>query len=304
MRIEKVLEYNPDLEIIYNKYREFDIPGWISSDSKGLLSYCRDKNIEDLELALRKKNFVALFVRKDQVETLDSDITFICSDKPHIDFHLFQQYLYEKTDFFAEQVPNKIAPSAKVHPTVVMDDHDIEIGENTEIGPNCTIYANTKIGKDVTIGAACVIGSESLQLVNVNGKKKQIFHVGGVVIGDGTYMGAGNVIVRNVWATPPTYIGKNVAIANLVMIGHNVTVKDRVQLISNVVLGGGCVIEEGARVSFNSCVANRHVVGENAWVTIGAVVTRDVPPGQRVSGNFAIEHKKLLKHVKGLAKRE
>jgi hypothetical protein len=33
------------------------------------------------------------------------------------------------------------------------------------------------------------------------------------------------------------------------------------------------------------------------------VVTQDVEPGRRVSGNFAIEHKKLLAHVKELSER-
>ncbi len=303
MLIERVLEYNPNLKIIYNKSRKFDVMGTINSDSPGLLSYCRDNNNDDLEAALKKKNIVALFAREEDVRDVDSDITFICSETLNKDFHLFQQFLYEKTDYFNRNEPNIIASTARVHPSVVMDDHNIEIGENTEIGPNCTIYANTKIGSDVMIGAGCVIGSESLQLIRTpDGKKKQIYHVGGVVIGDGTYMGVNNVVVRNVWETPPTTIGKNVAIANLVMIGHNVIVEDDAQLISTVVLGGGCVIKKGARVSFGSNVSNRLVVGENAWVTIGSVVTRDVPPGQRVSGNFAIEHRKRINHVKRLVK--
>jgi UDP-3-O-[3-hydroxymyristoyl] glucosamine N-acyltransferase len=35
-------------------------------------------------------------------------------------------------------------------------------------------------------------------------------------------------------------------------------------------------------------------IGNRASVTVGAVVTRDVAPGARVSGNFAIEHDKLI----------
>ena len=32
------------------------------------------------------------------------------------------------------------------------------------------------------------------------------------------------------------------------------------------------------------------VIGEDSKVTIGAVVTQDIPKGNKVSGNFAIDH--------------
>ena len=304
MLIKSILDYDPNLKIKFNKYNEFSIIGNIRSEELGLLTYCRDNKGKDLEYALTKSNVVALMVTEEEVKGIQTDITLIYASNPYYDFYLFHQYLVENTDFYSKKVPKEIAPSAVIHPTAVVEDYNIKIGENVNIGPHVTIYENSIIGNNVIIGVGCVIGSESLQYAFKNGKKYRISHKGGVFIGDNTYMGANNVIVRSCVQTPYTTIGKRVAIANLVMVGHSVTIEDEAQIISNVVLGGGCIVKKNARVSFGSNVSNHIVVGENAWVTIGSVVTKNVLPGQRVSGNFAIDHEKLLKHVKQLAKKE
>ena len=41
-------------------------------------------------------------------------------------------------------------------------------------------------------------------------------------------------------------------------------------------------------------------IGEKAKVSIGAVVTRDVPSGTTVSGNFAIPHDRFLNHLRSV----
>ena len=56
-------------------------------------------------------------------------------------------------------------------------------------------------------------------------------------------------------------------------------------------------------ISPGAIVANQKRIGRGAWVTLGAVVTRDVEPGSRVSGNFAIEHARLLEHIKEISSR-
>lgn len=301
--MEEIKKFRADIEIEERGgNKKFDVLGTLLSEKEGLLTFTRDDNFDDINKAAEKKNIAGLFMKKEYADKIKTDATLIFTEKPYYDFHLFHQYLYEKTNFFNLNQPNKIAESAEIHPSAIIEDHDIIIGENCKIGPGVVIHANTTIGDEVVIGAGSVIGGESLHIAYENGKRKFISHVGGVTIGENTYLGSNNVVIRNVYKEPPTTIGKNVAIANLVMIGHNVKVEDNVQIISNVVLGGGCIIKDGARVSFGANIANYCVVGEKAWVTIGSVVTRDVPPGQRVSGNFAVPHEKLIQHVKNISK--
>jgi len=304
MEIQKILDFDPALKIKFNKYTTFTRIGNIRSEEPNLLTYCRDNNGEDLEYALTKPNVVALLVREEEVKDIETDITLIYSTIPYSDFYLFHQYLFDHTDYYDKKSPNKIAPSAIISPSAVIEDYNIIIGENVNVGPQVTIFENSIIGDNVIIGAGCVIGAESLQIVRKNGKKYRITHTGGVIIGNGTYMGANNVIVRSCLRTPYTRIGNEVMMANLIMAGHSVIIEDGAQIISNVVLGGGCIIKKNARVSFGSNISNFVVVGEKAWVTFGSAVTKDVPPGQKVSGNFAIDHAKLLKHVKRLTREE
>jgi hypothetical protein len=41
-------------------------------------------------------------------------------------------------------------------------------------------------------------------------------------------------------------------------------------------------------------------LGARAHVTLGAVVTRDVPEGEHVSGNFAIRYTRFLEFLRGI----
>jgi UDP-3-O-[3-hydroxymyristoyl] glucosamine N-acyltransferase len=299
MHINEILKYSKRFEVQYRGGKDsFEIMGNLMSGKEALLTFCRDDNLDDIALASEKNNIAGLFIRKKYAHKIKTDATLIFTEKPYYDFHLFHQYLYENTDFFGVKKANKIAKSAKIHSSAIIEDFDIIIGENCKIGAGVVIHSGSSIGDNVTIGAGCVIGGESLHIAYDKGKRVFISHVGGVYIGNNSYLGSNNVIIRNVYKDPPTYIGENVAIANLAMIGHNARVEDGVQIISNVVLGGGCIIKKGARVSFGANVANYCVVGEKAFVSIGSVVTKDVPVGMKVSGNFAIEHSKRIQHVK------
>jgi len=42
------------------------------------------------------------------------------------------------------------------------------------------------------------------------------------------------------------------------------------------------------------------VIGDKAVITTGSVVTQDVAPGQRVTGNFAIDHDKFIAFLRGI----
>jgi UDP-3-O-[3-hydroxymyristoyl] glucosamine N-acyltransferase len=45
-------------------------------------------------------------------------------------------------------------------------------------------------------------------------------------------------------------------------------------------------------------VSSRVTVGRGARVLLGAIVTKDVPAGETVSGNFAIQHEMFIACLK------
>ena len=74
------------------------------------------------------------------------------------------------------------------------------------------------------------------------------------------------------------------------------------------VLASGCLpfmfqtveIGDEAYIGPSSVIINGARIGEKAKVSIGAVVTRDVPAGETVSGNFAIPHDRFLTHLRAV----
>jgi acetyltransferase-like isoleucine patch superfamily enzyme len=123
-----------------------------------------------------------------------------------------------------------------------------EIGDNTKIG------AFVEIQKNATVGKNCKVSSHS-------------FVCEGVIIEDNVFIGHGVTFINDSYprATTPD--------------GELQTEKDwRVETT---------VVKRGASIGSGSTILSKVVIGENAIVGAGSVVTRDVPPNTIVAGNPA-----------------
>jgi sugar O-acyltransferase (sialic acid O-acetyltransferase NeuD family) len=90
---------------------------------------------------------------------------------------------------------------------------ELPVGENTFIGPNCSIGPYAEIGNNVFIAAGCIIGHHT-------------------VIGDHSYLAAGCVISGSVTIEPYCFIGAGAV------------VRDRLKLRRESVVGAGALILE------------------------------------------------------------
>ena len=70
-------------------------------------------------------------------------------------------------------------------------------------------------------------------------------------------------------------------------VSQDVTVSDFVYLGENSVVLGYCAIETGAHIAPCSIIGDGTKVGRLALVTLGSVVTSDVPPYAIIRGNPA-----------------
>jgi acetyltransferase-like isoleucine patch superfamily enzyme len=125
----------------------------------------------------------------------------------------------------------------------------------------------------------------------------------GCEIGDGSKVGAFVEIQKN------AKIGKNCKISSHTFICEGVTIEDNVFVGHGVVFindsyprattGDGnlqteadwkvetTLVKKGASIGSGSTILSKVVIGENALVGAGSVVTRDVPPRAVVVGNPA-----------------
>ncbi|HEX3744918.1 MAG TPA: acyltransferase [Bryobacteraceae bacterium] len=142
---------------------------------------------------------------------------------------------------------------------------DVKLGDNVRLSKfinlyGCEIGDNTKIGafvevqKNATIGRNCKISSHS-------------FICEGVTIEDNVFIGHGVMFINDLHPH---------ATAN----GGALQTEADWKLEPTI-------IRRGASIGSNATILARVVVGENAMVGAGAVVTKDVPPNATVVGNPA-----------------
>ena len=71
-------------------------------------------------------------------------------------------------------------------------------------------------------------------------------------------------------------------------------------IAANAVIAGAAVLGERVGVGPSASISNGLSVGDDACVTLGAVVTAAVPAGARVSGNFAVDHERFLSFLRSI----
>ena len=123
------------------------------------------------------------------------------------------------------------------------------------------IYPSAKIGDDVNIGAFCEIGPN-------------------VRIGKGTRIGA------------YCFIPEGVSIEDNVWIGPRVTFANDLYPPSHRKNWMKTKVESGAVIGAGACILPGVVIGKNAMVGMGSVVTRSVSNGKVAKGNPARETEK------------
>jgi UDP-3-O-[3-hydroxymyristoyl] glucosamine N-acyltransferase LpxD len=193
--------------------------------------------------------------------------------------------------------PSVIADSATIHPTAFVSDYNVTIGDNTIIGPHVSILPDVRIGRDCVVQAGTVIGSEGFELKRTSRGLLSVFHDGIVDIRDRVEIGANTAIDKG-FRGRPTFIDDDVRIDNVVHVAHSVRIGKGALVVAGTVLGGSSVIGDEVWLSINASIAPSTTVEEGAFVSIGSVVTRTVPKGQQVTGNFAVPHKDFLRILK------
>lgn len=194
------------------------------------------------------------------------------------------------------------------------------------IAETTKIFKGVTLGKNVVIEDFCLIGVppkgavegqyETIIGDNALIRSHSVIYAGNV-IGDQFQCGnKANIREHN-------RIGHSVSIGTLSVVEHHVLIEDEVRLHTQVFIPEysilkarswvgpnvaftnakfpntkeakenlvGPTLEEGARVGANSTILPGVIIGREALVGAGSVVTKDVAPGQTVAGNPA----KILK---------
>lgn len=108
-----------------------------------------------------------------------------------------------------------------------------------------------------------------------------------------TRIGEGGILF-NCYLCPDERVGNNVVIVSRVDVGHDACIEDHCMINSMSFIGGYTHIGERAYIAPGALLRDRIVVGNDAIIGMGAVVTRDVAAEAVVAGNPAKEIRKNM----------
>jgi UDP-3-O-[3-hydroxymyristoyl] glucosamine N-acyltransferase len=216
---------------------------------------------------------------------------------PRQAFFEFHNYLARHTSFYGSDFPTEIAPDARIHPRAYVAEKNVRIGPRVIVEPNATILGLSILEEDVIVRAGTVIGCEGFEFKQLGDKILPVAHAGGARLRARAEVQYNSTVDRSVFGGF-TEVGEETKIDNMVHVGHNVRIGARSRVAAMTVLSGSATIGNGVWIGPGSTISTGVHIGDNAYVTLGSVVTRDVGPGQRVTGNFAIDHERFLAFIK------
>jgi UDP-3-O-[3-hydroxymyristoyl] glucosamine N-acyltransferase len=107
------------------------------------------------------------------------------------------------------------------------------------------------------------------------------------VTAEGVPIGPGSVVSANGQIGPDSSVGAHCFVRPGAIISHDVTISDFVYLGQTSVVCGYSSIGTGAHIAPGAIIRDSVEVGRFALVTLGSVVTKNVPPFAIVRGNPA-----------------
>ena len=283
---------NKGLSINSNILFEANQLGLVNSNQANTLSFIDD---EKFLSELNSNNNISVVITTIDFESkINKTKKIIIVDDSRYHFYKLLNYTgksnYVKSDSFIDK-------SSIIHTTAHIAEHNVTIGKNTIIGPNVTIMADVIIGDNCVIQPGTVVGSEGFEYKRTTKGILPVFHDGKVVIGNNVDIGS-NTCIDKGFSFKTTIIEDEVKIDNLIHVAHGVHIKKGAFIIAGTVLGGSTVIGENSWISINASISPGITVGSKGFVSMGAVVTRNVEDNQQVTGNLAVPHPQFLKIFK------
>lgn len=195
-----------------------------------------------------------------------------------------------------------VSPTAYIGPNVTIGEH-VRVGDECILHPNVVLYDGVTIGNRVILHAGVCIGADGFGYVRHELGYQKFPQIGTVVIEDDVELGAYTCVDRA--ALGRTRIGRGTKLDNMVHVGHNCDIGERVVIAAQTGISGSVVIEDdaviGGQVGFgdHTRVQKGAIIGSKAGILPGKIVRPGVWWGIPVQP--LDEYKRMNFHLHRLA---
>lgn len=268
----------------------------VETYQKNALVFCQ--NLHFLQLA-ESNPCVSTILTTQSLALEVTDKAVVFSEDPRLKYFEIYKNLHSQ-GVLRPRMSFGIGKNCTIHPSAVISEFS-KIGDNVFIGANVTISDYTSIGDNCRIESNAVIGAEGMLTLWSNEKTPlHISHAGGVSIGHNVQILSGAVIAKSLYQQFTT-IGNCSQVGILANIGHGAVVGEASVISGNCVIAGKARLGNNVWVGASSSIAQGLKVGDNCQIKMGSVVVSSLRDDSVVSGNFALDHKKNIKHYLGLS---
>ena len=169
----------------------------------------------------------------------------------------------------------RVGVFTRVEAGVVLGDN-VSVGDDCVLHPNVVLYDNVSIGNRVILHAGVCLGADGFGYVRHDLGYQKFPQIGTVVIEDDVEIGAHTCVDRA--ALGRTRIGRGTKLDNMVHVGHNCDIGERVVIAAQTGISGSVVIEDdaviGGQVGFgdHTRVLSGAVIGSKAGILPGKIV--------------------------------
>lgn len=264
---------------------------------KRVVSCAQEKHVRE---AIEAKGIVGIITTEKLASLIPDHFGLVIAEKPQSMINALQKAMalmegFQWTDFSSE-----IHPSAIIHPGAHVAERNIKIGEGTIIMPGAIICERTIIGDQCIIGPGAIVGCDAFEVDTTRSPYTILNQSGGVLLEDHVEVQAKSTIVRATFGGFTT-IRRESKMDCQVHVAHDCVIGERVQIAACAEISGRVNIGDDCFIGPNCSISNGLTIGESAFITIGAVVVRDVAAGAKVSGNFAVPHRMWIKFIKSIS---
>ena len=292
----RLSEYFPAERVLRDAV--FDALGLSNTDIKArLLSF-----FEDMRFAAElneNRHICAVICKKEDVAQLAEHIEgVVVSEHPRRAYFELHNRLAGEAGYAPALTPTVIGRDCKISPWAMIDPLAVKLGDGVTVEDFAVIKGPCEIGDGCVLRAGVKVGGVGYEFKIFGDKVLDVAHCGGVRIGKNVILWENATVHRAVYPWDLTEIGEGCRIGAHAHIDHGTKLGSYVKVCAGAILSGRCAVGSHSTVGPGSVLSNRICVGEGAHVVLGSVVTKSVADGERVSGNFAIEHKKHMESVK------